>query len=205
MNPLCWPRVEDPDAELVARARTGAADAITALIRRHGAMVYRLALRLTTNPADAEEVTQEVCMQLTAQLATFRGEARLATWLHRVTINAALMYLRRERRHVADRLDDALPAFDRTGTLARLDLDYGAAARADELLARHDLAELALAALRELPEPYRIPFVLRDLEELGTAETAALLGLDPDAVRQRVHRARLALRARLAARLGAEP
>ena len=177
---------------------------IEALIREHAPAIYRVALRLTANAADAEEVLQDVCLKLARELASFRGEARLSTWLHRVTVNAALMHLRKAKRHASVPLDDVLPTFDATDTLARRDVDYAAPARADELLARHELARLALDALAALPWEYRAPFVLRDLEGMDPADAAALLGLEPAALRQRVHRARLALRARLAREMGGE-
>src|SRR5262249_7954550 len=96
-----------------------------------------------------------------------------------------------------------LPRFDATGTLARLDLDYSVAARADTLVEQRQLAQAALAAVAELPELYRAPFVLRDLEGLDSEETAALLGVDAALVRQRLHRARLMLRRKLNQLVGA--
>ena len=178
---------------------------LVVLIRRHSGAIYRLALRLTANAADAEEVLQDVCLQLVRSLDSFRGDAQLTTWLHRVTVNAALMHLRKQARHAAERLDEMLPAFDATGRLARIDIDYDVAARADELLARHELAQIALDALAALPPAYRLPFVLRDLEGVEPSAAAELLGLEPATLRQRVHRARLMLRAHLAQALGGEP
>jgi RNA polymerase sigma-70 factor, ECF subfamily len=195
---------DDPDRLLVERARAGSKGAFAELVRRHTRAVYRVALRLSGNPSDAEEILQETFLQLHRTLGAFRAEARLSTWLYRIAVNAALMHLRRQRRHEAERLDEHLPGFDERGTLARIDIDYSVAARADRLIEARELAAAALAALANLPEAYRVPFVLRDLEDLGTEETAEILGLSVGLVRQRVHRARLALRACLTALAGGE-
>jgi RNA polymerase sigma-70 factor (ECF subfamily) len=195
---------DDPDQLLVERARAGLPDAFPELVRRHTRAVYRVALRFSGNPSDAEEILQETFLQFHRSLASFRAEARVSTWLYRIAVNAALMHLRRQVRHQAERLDDHFPRFDERGRLARLDIDYSVAARADRLIEARELYATALAALASLPEAYRMPFVLRDLEELGTEETAEILGLSVSVVRQRVHRARLALRARLSALAGGE-
>jgi RNA polymerase sigma-70 factor (ECF subfamily) len=165
-----------------------------------------VALRLTANPSDAEEVLQDTFLQVHRHLGEFRGEAQLSTWIHRIAVNAALMHLRARRRRVdIERpLSELLPRFDDTGLLARLDCDYSTAARADELLEKRRLAAAALDAVGRLPEGYRVPFVLRDLEGLETEEVAALTGLDAQLVRQRLHRARLMLRAHLTSLAGSD-
>jgi RNA polymerase sigma-70 factor, ECF subfamily len=189
---------EDGDGDLVAAAVAGSDSAFTALVRRHAGAVYRVALRMTGNPADAEEVLQETFVQVHRKLDGFRGEARFSTWLYSIAVRAALMRRRAAGSRPVERpLDDYLPRFDESGTYVRLDVDYSAAARADQVVERRQLARAALGFVAELPELYRAPFVLRDLEELDTEETAALLGIEVAAVRQRLHRARLMLRARL--------
>jgi RNA polymerase sigma-70 factor (ECF subfamily) len=190
--------VDDADRELVASATAGDEGAFAALVRRHAGAMYRVALRMTGNPSDAEEVLQEAFAQAHRKLDSFRGEARFSTWLYSIAVRTVLMRRRAERSRPVERpLDDYLPRFDENGTYARLDLDYSTAARADALVERRQLARAALAFVAELPELYRAAFVLRDLEELDTEETAALLGIDVATVRQRLHRARLMLRARL--------
>jgi RNA polymerase sigma-70 factor (ECF subfamily) len=181
-----------------------AAESLDELIRAHSDAVYRIGLRIAANRADAEDILQEAWIQVHRNLHAYRGEARIETWIHRIAVNAALMHLRRTKRHRAESLDEMLPELDATDTFAHPDLDYGAVARADELLAEHELAALALDVLAEMPPQYRVPFVLRDLEEIAPDEVATLLEITPATLRQRVHRARLLLRARLAARLGSE-
>lgn len=193
---------ELPDADLVECARTGDRRAFGELLGRHERRVYRLAARMCRNERDAEEIVQEAMLRAFRQLDSFRGESSFATWLHRIVVNLALMRRRSDQRHPTEPLDAALPEFDSNGMLVRMDADYGRAARADELLDRKDLNAAMQAAMAMLPATLHEVFVLRDLEELSTDETSEALGLSNDVVRQRLHRARLALRAALSQRLG---
>ena len=194
----------DEDALLVDRASADDGPAFDMLVRRHQARVYNLALRMVGSPEAAEEVLQDTFLQVHQKLGSFRGESRFSTWLYRVATNAALMHRRSSRRHEAESLEDYLPEFNDAGRMARLDLDYGRAARADELIERAELAGKVLDAMAKLPKKYRSVFVLRDLEELSTAETAEILDLDPEVVRTRLHRARLMLRGYLGRLTGGE-
>ncbi len=183
----------------------GHAEAFTELVRRHSSLVYGLCLRLTGNPVDAEDIMQETFLKVHLKLGTFRNEASFSTWLYRIASNTALMHLRRQRRRPVERpIEDCLPDFDETGTYACRDFDYSHAARADKVVEQRELARAALGFIVELPESYRVAFVLRDLQELKTKEVAAILGLEVPAVRQRVHRARLMLRDRLNRLMGVE-
>jgi RNA polymerase sigma-70 factor, ECF subfamily len=173
-------------------------------VARYQDKVYRLARRLTGNAADADEALQDTFLQVYRKLSGFRGEARFSTWLYRVATNAALMQRRGRMRRPAESLEEYLPRFDRAGRHAT-DSDHSRAAQADELLDRARLAARAQAALARLPERYRTPFVLRDLEEMPTLEVARVLGLTAAAVRQRVHRARLMMRGYLGHLVGVEP
>jgi RNA polymerase sigma-70 factor (ECF subfamily) len=196
---------ETSDAELVALARAGDQAAFATLVRRHARTAYRTALRLTGNGGDAEEVLQEAFLRVHRGLDGFRGHSKASTWIYSIVVNSALMHLRARRRRIVEvPIESFLPRFDDTGTYARLDLDYSCAARADEIIETKELAAVALNAVAELPELYRVPFVLRDLEGLDSDETAQLLGLDAATLRQRLHRARLMLRARLNQLVGAE-
>jgi RNA polymerase sigma-70 factor (ECF subfamily) len=139
-------------------------------------------------------VLQETFLQVYRHLASFRGDAQFATWLYRIATNAALMLRRALARRPSEPLDSFLPRFDGNGVLAATPAELQVAACAEELLDRHLLAEKAREAIARLPDSYRDAFVLRDLEELPTADVAQILGIEPAAVRQRVHRARLMLR-----------
>ena len=187
----------ESDEQLAQQAGQGDQRAFAELVKRYTRSVYRLALRLSANASDAEEILQDTFVQLHRKLESFRGDAKFSTWLHRVAVNASLMHLRGRSRSPSQELPEELPGFDASGTLLRLDVDYGLAGRVDELVDQRRLLTAVLAALQELPDLYRVPFVLRDLEGLTTIEAAELLGIEPELVRQRVHRTRLALRSRL--------
>jgi RNA polymerase sigma-70 factor (ECF subfamily) len=122
----------------------------------------------------------------------------------RIACNA-LMHRRARRRRPVESLEAFLPEFDAAGRHCHTPSELQVAARADELLDRRVLAQAATSALDRLPELYRTAFVLRDLEELTTAEVADVLGVEPATVRQRVHRARLMLRGYLGALAGVRP
>jgi RNA polymerase sigma-70 factor, ECF subfamily len=191
-----------PDEALAARAAAGEDPAFEELLERYQARAYRLASRLTGSPADAEDVVQEAFLSAYRGLAGFRGEAKFSTWLFRIVTNAALMQRRGRKRRPTTPLDEGLPRFDRDGRHVAEPADLEAAARVEERLDRATLAVAAQRAVDALPEPYRAAFVLRDLEEMETAEVAALLGIGTAAVRQRVHRARLLLRGDLGRLMG---
>lgn len=182
------------DEDLVARAAAGDEAAFEALVERHQHRAYGLARRLVGSDSDAQDVLQEAFLSVHRKLGSFRGDSRFSTWLYRIVTNAALMHLRARARRPLEPLDSFLPRFDGSGGHVGEPADIEAAAHAAERLDRQALAEKAQAGLARLPEIYRAAFVLRDLEELPTAEVAELLGVGADAVRQRVHRARLMLR-----------
>ena len=187
------PTADTSDETLAVRAAAGDDQAFEALVIRYQTRVYRLACRLTSD-TDAPDVLQDTFLQVYRHLADFRGDAQFATWLYRIATNAALMLRRARARRPAEPLDAYLPAFDDCGILAETPAALQVAVHAEELLDRRVLAEKAREAIARLPDLYRDAFVLRDLEELPTADVAQVLGVEPAAVRQRVHRARLLLR-----------
>jgi RNA polymerase sigma-70 factor (ECF subfamily) len=187
------PTAEPSDETLAARAAAGDDFAFEAIVRRYHGRVFRLACRLTSE-TDAPDVLQETFLQVYRHLSAFRGESRFGTWLYRIATNASLMHRRAHARRPAESLEGFLPRFDAQGVHLDTPAQLQIASRADELLDRQSLAERARAAIARLPDSYRDAFVLRDLEEMPTAQVAQVLGLEPAAVRQRVHRARLMLR-----------
>ena len=186
----------DPDAGLVAEARTGDSAAITELYRRHERRVFNLALRMTNNTWDAADLTQDVFIKVFANLAGFKGDARFTTWLHRVATNVVYDHLRRRR---VDPLDDEtllhLASTSGTGrgqgaTWTSASTDLGSAnapTPADPLSS--DLREALLA----LPEGFRAAVVLCDLLDFPYAEAAEILEIAEGTVKSRLFRARAAL------------
>jgi RNA polymerase sigma-70 factor (ECF subfamily) len=158
-----------------------------------------------TSETDAPDVLQDAFLLVFRALPSFRGAANVGTWIYRIATNAALMHRRTRVRRPTESLEAYLPTFDAHGVHERTPAELSLAARAEELLDRQMLAAKAREALARLPDLYRAAFVLRDLEDLSTADVAETLGIDPAAVRQRVHRARLMLRGYLAALVGVKP
>jgi RNA polymerase sigma-70 factor, ECF subfamily len=198
------PAAESSDEALAARAAAGDTSAFEAIVHRYQARVFRLACRLTSVTA-APDVLQETFLQVHRHLPSFRGESQLATWLYRIATNAALMHRRAAARRPTESLEKFLPRFDADGTHAGTPAELQVVSHADELLDRQTLADKARAVIARLPDTYREAFVLRDLEEMPTAQVAQVLGIEPAAVRQRVHRARLMLRGYLSDLLGVKP
>jgi RNA polymerase sigma-70 factor, ECF subfamily len=198
------PTTEPSDEALAARAADGDAAAFEAIVGRYQARLYRLACRLTSD-TDAPDVLQETFLQVYRHLPSFRGESQFGTWLYRIATNAALMHRRASRRRPAESLDAFLPRFDAQGRHRPTPAELQVVSSADELLDRQVLAERAREVIARLPDLYRDAFVLRDLEEMSTADVALALGVEPATVRQRVHRARLMLRGYLSDLVGVKP
>lgn len=194
----------DSDEVLVGRAKTGDSSAFDVLLTRYQAKVYALAVRMGAGP-DCEDVLQETFLQVFRKLDTFRGESQFSTWLYRIAVNQVLLQRRSlVRQRGVESLEAHLPRFDDAGRLAPLDADYGRAARAEDLLERKELVEKMREAVDRLPDAYRLPVVLHDLQGLPGAEAAAVLDLEPATVRTRLHRARLMLRGYLGRLVGGE-
>jgi RNA polymerase sigma-70 factor (ECF subfamily) len=198
------PPADPNDDALAVRAAAGDASAFEAIVGRYQARVYRLACRLTSD-TEAPDVLQETFLQIYRHLPSFRGESRFGTWVYRIATNAALMHRRARARRPAESLEQFLPKFDADGRHLATPAELQIASSADELLDRRFLAEKARDVIARLPDLYRDAFVLRDLEEMSTADVAEALGIDPATVRQRVHRARLMLRGYLSDLVGVKP
>jgi RNA polymerase sigma-70 factor (ECF subfamily) len=191
-----WPLPRDPEAELIAALRRGDDDAFEQLVRSHGGRMLAVARRFLPNGQDAADVLQEAFVAAFRSIDGFAGGAKLSTWLHRIVVNAALMKLRSRRRRREDSIDDLLPRFADDGHHAEGVVGWDTPA--DELVEREQVRTLVREAIAQMPEAYRTVLVLRDIEERDTEQTAALLGLTPQAVKTRLHRARQALRTLLA-------
>jgi RNA polymerase sigma-70 factor (ECF subfamily) len=182
------------DEVLADRARRGDHEAFEILVSRFQGRVYRLAMRMSRNASDAEEITQEAFLHAHRAMASFHAESRFWTWLYRIAVNEALMSRRAASRRPTRSLDAIDPLVMQTSD-ADCDSQPGdSAPLADDLLERKRLAERVRHALNQLDEDYRAALVLRDLEELSAEQAAEILGISADAVRQRAHRARVRLR-----------
>jgi len=189
---------------LLKEAAGGDAAALEVLMNRYSSRVYRLAYGITRNPADAEEIVQDVFWQLVRKGADFEGRAAVASWIYRVTTNLALNKRRGKRHELETSLDECLPTYEadghRAGPRAFLVADWSA--RPDDELLSGEIRRVLEEAIDRLPEHYRAVLVLRDVEELSNEEVAAAVGDSVPAVKTRLHRARMALREILTRRLG---
>jgi RNA polymerase sigma-70 factor (ECF subfamily) len=177
-------------------AKTAAPLTPEQVFRDHAPRVYNLARRMMGNDADAEDVTQDVLLQVVRKLSTFRGDSNLATWLHRVTVNAALAQRRKRAAREHREMPDPLDRFTDTGYHAQPIKPWAAAP--DRLALKRETSELIEKAILSLPELYRDVYVLADVEGLPNQEIGDLLGLSLPAVKSRLHRGRLLMRDALA-------
>jgi RNA polymerase sigma-70 factor (ECF subfamily) len=188
------------DEELVELAREGGENAIRILIKRNNRRLFRVARAVLREDSEAEDVVQETYVRAFTRLDGFRGASSFSTWLTRIALNEALGRLRKRRPSAALAELDALaadPDGDRVVMFPTSLMPPGA----DAELGRRQVRELLESAVDELPAPFRIVFVLRDIEELSIEETANQLLLKPETVKTRHHRARRLIRTAIERRL----
>jgi len=186
------PEAPPTDEALAESARQGEQGAFATLLLRHQARIYRLAIRISRNRSDAEEITQETFLRALRGMASFRGESQIGTWLFRIAVTECLMRRRAARRRPAISLELVLSPSGELGAVASLG---GSVPRgADDLLHGKRITVQVRNALNELEQDQRDALVLRDLEELSAQEAGEILGVSAATVRQRAHRAKLKLR-----------
>lgn len=181
---------DDDDAPLLAALRRGDDAAYTALVNRHGDYLYRVALRVTRNETEAGEAVQEAFISTFRGISGFEGRSSLRTWLHRLTVNAALMRRRSTVRRGEVSIEDLAPEVD----LERWEPEWQFAESSETLLMRQGIRDAVTAAMDRLPEQYRILIILRDIEGYDTREVAEMLDDNEGNVKVRLHRARSALK-----------
>ncbi len=193
------------ETELVARAQQGDRAALAEIVTTHQQKVYRVALRMCGNQHDAEETLQETFLSAITALPRFEARARLSTWLYRIASNACLMRRRTEANHpevaLAEGDDTPAPDDEGAGELAFTPPRYfvDRTGLPETMLLDAELNTVLEEAIAALPPDLRIVLIWRDLEGLSTADTAEVVGISQANVKVRLHRARMALRATLAA------
>ncbi len=185
------------ETRLVQRLQQGDGLAFETMIRAYGGRLLAVAQRIVRQDADAQDAFQDAMLQAYRNIGKFQGDSKLSTWLHRIVVNAALMKLRAQRRRPETPVDDLLPKFDERGHWEAFTPRWTRTGRDD--LEDQETREIVRRRIEELPDGYRTVLLLRDIEELDTAETARLLEMTEGAVKTRLHRARQALRALLEA------
>jgi len=188
------PPIENNDEQaLVERARAGDTQAFTQLVDRYERKIFRLARNITQNDEDAEDVLQESFLKAYSNLESFQMHSKFYTWLVRIAVNEALMKLRKRKSDRSVSLDEPHETDEDTVTreIAVWDDDP------EKKYSREELRDILQKAVEQLKPAFRTVFVLRDIEELSTEETAEALGISVPAVKSRLLRARLQLREKL--------
>jgi RNA polymerase sigma-70 factor, ECF subfamily len=186
------------DAELVQRALARDGKAFRMIMQTYNQRLYRIARRILRNDREAEDVVQESYVRAFTHLASFRGESSLVTWLSRITMNEALGRLRTQRPTVAMDSSEAKTAEAEI-------IQFPFAARSvdpERTMAQREILQLVEQATDNLPEVFRIVFITRVIEGMSVKETAELLGLRPETVKTRLHRARRLVREQLDKQIG---
>ena len=186
------------EAELVARARERDEAAIRAIMQANNRRLYRLTRGILRNDGEAEDVVQETYVRAFTHLEEFRGDSSLSTWLARIAMNEALGRLRRQR-----------PAVEWTsmppGTLEAQIIQFPYSVPSEDpekSMAQREIQHVVEHAIDELPEAFRIVFITRVIEGMNVEETAEILGLKPETVKTRLHRARAMLRDNVERKIG---
>ncbi|HEU4343910.1 MAG TPA: sigma-70 family RNA polymerase sigma factor [Candidatus Binatia bacterium] len=192
------------ELDLIERLKAGDERALETMFNLYSAKLYNIAHRILGEVADTEEVIQDVFWTAFRKVKSFRGTAQLSTWLYRLTVNAALGRIRRNKTNKEVEYEEYLPKFQPDGHhLVRPVVDWSDTL--DEKYARQELQRILGDVLDQLKPLDKSVIVLSDVEGVTDKEIAATLGLSVSAVKTRLHRARLFLRGKLAARLGHSP
>jgi RNA polymerase sigma-70 factor, ECF subfamily len=184
----------EPDSDLVALVLAGDGAAFAAIMTRYNQRLFRVARGVVRDEAEAEDVLQEAYVRAFAALPGFRGEAGLGTWLTRIVLNEALGRMR--RRRPTEQLE-VLDQDAQTGDSRVVMFPGVTAPNPEAAAARSEVRRLLEHAIDNLPEAFRLVFVMRDIEEMSIEETAANLSIRPETVKTRLHRARRLLRKNL--------
>ena len=186
------------DAELVARARVRDEAAIRAIMQANNRRLYRIARGILRNDGEAEDVVQETYVRAFTHLQDFRGDSSLATWLARIAMNEALGRLRRARPSV----DFSTLA---PGVLEAQIIQFPLSSASEDperSMAQREIQVVVEHAIDELPDGFRLVFITRVIEGMNVEETAEILGLKPETVKTRLHRARAMLRENVEKKIG---
>lgn len=180
------------DAELIVQFQNGEEGAFQTLVQRYTPKVFSLANRVTQNQEDSEEVLQDVFVTVYKKIRGFEGKASFSSWLYRVTVNAALMKLRKRRQDRSSFLEDIEPQARETLMIKELPNE-----NLEEMTLRAELVSLLDRAISKLPDEFRPVFILRDVDGLSTKEVGELLDITVPTVKSRLHRSRMILRKKL--------
>jgi len=186
------------DIELVRRALARDEAAVRAIVQANNRRLFRIARGILRNDSEAEDVVQEAYVRALTHLEGFRGDSSLSTWLSRIVMNEAMGRLRGRRPTLGL---SSLPEHGREAEIIQFPA-ASATSDPEKSMAQREIREVVEHAIDELPEPFRLVFITRVIEEMNVEETAALLDLKPETVKTRLHRARAMLRENVEKKIG---
>lgn len=181
------------EGDLVERAKAGDMEAFAELVRRYERRIYRMARQITQNDEDAEDVLQESFLKAFEHLDSFQGQSKFYTWVTRIAVNESLMKLRKRKSDRTVSLDENIETDEEPIVREIAVWDD----TPESKYSQEELRQILDSAISSLKPIFRTVFILRDVEELSTEETAEILGLSIAAVKSRLLRARLQLREKL--------
>jgi len=184
---------EPTDNDLVKLVRKGSEEAFDTIVRKYETKVFNLAMSLTRNREDAEEVLQDVFVTIYKKMASFQGKSAFSSWLYRITVNAAFMRIRKNRQEKSIPVEEITPAME----VESSEHDKPHFPSSESITLNEELKSTLHGAIARLPDEYRNVFILRDVDGLTNKETGRILKLSIPAVKSRLHRARGMLRKKL--------
>ena len=191
-------RDRDAERALIQQLHDGVPGAVETLASTYGSKVYQLAFRYMKNREDAEEVAQDVLLKVVKKVDAFRGDSALSSWIYRITFNTAMSRLRNGKfRRPAEVSEHEMQGQEHEDGLRRVREAADWSSLADEAVLRSQMRARLAAAMKDLPEIYRTPVVLRDIQGLSTEQASKVLNVKTQTLKSRLHRGRLILREQL--------
>jgi RNA polymerase sigma-70 factor (ECF subfamily) len=181
--------------EFIRKLKQQDPEAFSRLVRAYQDKIYNLALRLTRNPDEAEEVLQETLLSVYNKIHTFQERSRLSTWIYAITSNGALSRLRKKSSQTVTFEEDALLKSE-SSWFRNHNVVFEVTDQNDPLILQ-ELQERLEEAIDSLPDGYREIFIMKEINKMPVKEIADVVDINPGAVKTRLHRARLLLRAKL--------
>jgi RNA polymerase sigma-70 factor (ECF subfamily) len=185
-------RQQNAERDLIGRMRARDGSAVTELASLYGPRIQQLAFRYLKNWEDAEEVAQDVLLKVYRKIEAFRGDAALSSWIYRITFNTAMSRLRSSRVNRTAEVQTPESTVEGMEHVKAEPADW--TSLADDQVMRAQMRKKLIDALTHLPEVYRVPVLLRDINGLSTEEASAILKVKPQTLKSRLHRGRLILR-----------
>jgi RNA polymerase sigma-70 factor (ECF subfamily) len=183
---------DQAESNFIARLQSGDERAAEELVGANAGWMLSVARRYLVDTALAEDCVQDAFMNAFQNIESFEGRSKIKSWLHRILVNAALTKIRKNRRHDERPIDNLLPKFDEFD--CRIEASWPDIPTPAEILENTQIRNLVADNIHQLPQNYRIVLLLRDIEEMSTAEVSKLLEVTEGTVKIRLHRARAALK-----------